>query len=143
MATNGGGISCPILPDGARSFQRPDEKATQFISRFKRAQNKCRIILPEPEFVRLAQNGLQFRLQKKLDSTEFRDLVEITYKVPRYESLLEEEQGRSNASYKTYYRDPNNEIDVTEIIGKEPVICEALIHKDTTIDQQFKKERPS
>ena len=25
-------------------------------------------------------------------------------------------------------------------MGKEPVICEALIHKDTTIDQQFKKK---
>ena len=25
-------------------------------------------------------------------------------------------------------------------MGKEPIICEALIHKDTTKDQQFKKK---
>ncbi|GMP42059.1 hypothetical protein CsSME_00011926 [Camellia sinensis var. sinensis] len=128
------------MADLARLSQRPEEKATQFIARFKRARNKCRVILPEPEFVRLAQNGLEFRLRKKFDSTEFRDLVKLTYKVSRYEALLEEEQDRNNASYKTYYRDPNYEIDTAEIVGKEPVICEALIHKDTTIDQQFKKK---
>ena len=123
------------MADLARLSQRLEEKATQFIARFKRARNKCRVILPESEFVRLAQNGLEFRLRKKFDSTEFRDLVELTYKVSRYEALLEEEQDRNNASYKTYYRDPNYKIDAAEIVGKEPVICEALVHKDTTIDQ--------
>ena len=66
--------------------------------------------------------------------------MELTYKVSRYESLLEEEQDRSNASYKTYYRDLNYEIDAAEIVGKEPMTCEALIHKDTTINHQFKKK---
>ena len=79
------------MADLARLSQRPDEKVAQFIARFKRARNKCRIVLPELEFVRLAQNGLEFRLRKKFDSTEFQDLVELTYKVSRYESLLEEE----------------------------------------------------
>ena len=97
-------------------------------------------MLPEPEFVRLAQNGLEFRLRKKFDSTKFRELVELTYKVSRYETLLEEEQDRNNASYKTYYRDPNYEIDAAEIVGKEPMTCEALIQKDSTIDLQFKKK---
>ena len=54
------------LADLARLSQRPDEKATLFIARFKRARNKRRIILPEPEFVRFAQNGLQFKLRKSL-----------------------------------------------------------------------------
>ena len=40
--------------DLARLSQRLDEKAVQFIARFKRARNKCRVILPEPEFMRLA-----------------------------------------------------------------------------------------
>ena len=111
------------IADLARLSQRPEEKATQFIARFKRARNKCRVILPESEFVRLAQNGLEFRLRKKFDSTEFRDLMELTYKVSRYEALLEEEQDRNNASYKIYYKDPNYEIDAAEIVGKEPMIC--------------------
>ena len=63
------------MADLARLSQMPDEKAAQFIARFKRAQNKCRVVLPEPKFVRLAQNGLEFRLQKKFDSIEFGDLV--------------------------------------------------------------------
>ena len=116
------------MADLARLSQRPDEKATQLIARFKRARNKCRVILPAPKFVRLAQSGLEFRFRKKFASTELRDLVELTYKVSRYEALLEEEQDRNNASYKTYYRDPNYEIDAAKIVGKEPVICEALIH---------------
>ena len=85
------------MVDLARLSQRPDEKATQFIAIFKKARNKCRIILLEPEFVRLAQNGLVFRLRKKFDSTEFRDFVELTYKVSRYEALLEKQKDRSNA----------------------------------------------
>ena len=36
------------IADLARLSQRPDEKATQFIAIFKRARNKCRVILPEP-----------------------------------------------------------------------------------------------
>ncbi|XP_028093771.1 uncharacterized protein LOC114293854 [Camellia sinensis] len=96
LVTNGRGLPRPILPNGARSFYgRPDKIESE--------------------------NGLEFRLRKKFDSTEFRDLVELTYKVSRYESLLEEEQDRSNTLYKTYYRDPNYEIDAAEIIGKEPI----------------------
>ena len=37
------------MADLARLSQRPEEKATQFIARFKRARNKCKVILPEPE----------------------------------------------------------------------------------------------
>ena len=60
-----------FMVDLARLSQNLDEKATQFITRFKRARNKCRVMLPEPEFVRLTQNGLEFRLRKKFDLTEF------------------------------------------------------------------------
>ena len=74
------------MADLARLSQRSDEKAAQFIARFKKARNKCKIVQPEPEFVRLAQNGLEFKFRKKFDSTEFRDLVDLTYKVSRYEA---------------------------------------------------------
>ena len=57
---------------------KPDEKAIWFINRFKRARTKCKIVLPEPEFVKLAQNGLEFRLQNKFDAINFRDLVKLT-----------------------------------------------------------------
>ena len=57
--------------DLARLCQRPNEKATQFINMFKRVRTKYKIVLPELEFVKLAQNGLEFRLQKKFDAIEF------------------------------------------------------------------------
>ena len=44
--------------------QKSTEKATEFINRYKRARTKCKIVLPEAEFVRLAQNGLDFNLRK-------------------------------------------------------------------------------
>ena len=62
----------------ARLSQKLDEKATQFTYTFNRARAKCKVVLLEPEFVKLAQNGLEFRLRKKFDAIEFRDLVELT-----------------------------------------------------------------
>ena len=57
-------------------------------------------------------------LRKKFNATEFRDLVDLTYRVTRYETLLQEKQERNNSSFNTYYRDPNIEIDATELVGK-------------------------
>ena len=78
------------MADLARLLQRHDEKATQFINRFKRVRIKCKIELPEPKFVKLAQNGIEFRLRKKFDAIEFKDLVELTGRVSMYEALLKE-----------------------------------------------------
>lgn len=57
----------------------------------KRARNKCHITLPEQEFVRLAQSGLDFELLKKIEGMEFRDLYELSTRVTRYKYLLKEE----------------------------------------------------
>ena len=42
------------MADLARLSQRPNEKATQLINRSERVRTKCKIILLEPEFVKLA-----------------------------------------------------------------------------------------
>ena len=86
------------MADLTRLSQRPSEKASNFIARFKRAKHKCRVNFSETEFVKLALNGLEFRLRKKFDATEFRDLVDLTYRVTRYEILFQEEQERNNSS---------------------------------------------
>ena len=59
------------IADLAKLSQKPDEKVTQFINRFKMARTECKVVLLEPEFVKLAQNGLEFRRQKKFDAIEF------------------------------------------------------------------------
>ena len=98
--------------------------------------------MSEIEFVKLALNGLEFRLRKKFDATEFRDLVDLTYRVTRYETLLQEEQERNNSSFKTYYQDPNMKLDAAELIGKEPHTCEALIKKVVLKSHFRKKDAP-
>ena len=74
----------------------------------------------------MAQNGLEFRLQKKFDAIEFRDLGKLTAQVFRNKALLKEERERNSSSLKTYYKDPNYKIDTAEIIGKEPFNVKAL-----------------
>ena len=54
----------------ARLSQRLSEKASTFIARLKRVKYKCRVNLPKTEFVKLALNGLEFRLRKKFDAIE-------------------------------------------------------------------------
>ena len=79
------------MADLARLCQKPDEKATQFINRFKRTRTECKIVLPKLKLVKLGHNGFEFRFRKKFDAIEIRDLVELTTRVSRYEALLEKE----------------------------------------------------
>ena len=96
-------------------------------------------MLPEPEFVKLAQNGLEFRLRKKFDAIEFRDLVELTAQVSRYEALLEEESERNSSSLNTYYKDPNYEIETAEIIEKKSLVKRNVFAKSYKAKGSFKK----
>ncbi|KAH7839724.1 hypothetical protein Vadar_007900 [Vaccinium darrowii] len=131
------------MADLARLKQKPDEKAAHFIARFKKARNKCKLQLPEVEFVRIAQDGLSRELRKKFDSTEFRDLVDLTYKASRYESLLEEDVDRNNSSYSSYYKDSTYEIDAAEIVEHDPCVCECLVRKDSFIAPRTNKKAVS
>lgn len=55
-------------------------KASQIVARFNRAKNKFKVPKPDSQFVKLPQNGLELRLIKKFDSTQFRNLVDMTSK---------------------------------------------------------------
>ncbi|GKV18516.1 hypothetical protein SLEP1_g28883 [Rubroshorea leprosula] len=55
------------------------------------------------EFVKLAQNGLDIELRKKFEGMKFCDFFELSYKVTRYENLLQEDTQRKSASDGTYY----------------------------------------
>ena len=71
--------------------QRSGETTYRFITRFKRMRNKCMIYLPETEFVKMAQRGLNIELRKKFQEMEFRDFYELAAKMAEYEELLREE----------------------------------------------------
>ena len=54
-------------------------------------RNHCKIFLPEIEYVKIAQRGLDIELRKKFQGIEFRDFYELSAKVAEYEELLREE----------------------------------------------------
>ncbi|XP_073122016.1 uncharacterized protein [Henckelia pumila] len=93
------------IADFSRLTQKSSETTWFFIERFKKLKSHCKVFLPEPEFVKLAQRGLDFELRKKFQGTEFRDFNEIAAKVVEYEDLLQEESRRKKTTVGYYYQD--------------------------------------
>lgn len=90
--------------------------------------------------MKLAQGGLDFEIQKKFEGMEFRDLYEFSTRVTRYELLLKKEAEKKNSSYGTYYQDFQDldlemEVDVAEVIGRMPFVCEALCKPNNPQDK--------
>ncbi|XP_073304159.1 uncharacterized protein [Primulina huaijiensis] len=52
------------------------------LSRFKKMKNRCKVFLPETEFMKMAQKGMDFELRKKFQDMEFRDFFELAAKKP-------------------------------------------------------------
>ncbi|BFG25202.1 hypothetical protein CerSpe_114760 [Prunus speciosa] len=90
----------------ARMSQTSDESPRDYLQRFKTCRNWCHTNLPEREFVKMAEEGLEFEYRKKFQGIEFRDMHDLTSKVDRYASLLKEEVQKKTASKGTYYRNP-------------------------------------
>ncbi|CAL9001546.1 unnamed protein product, partial [Prunus brigantina] len=95
--------------------QAMDESPRDYLQRFKACRNWCRTNLPEREFVKMAEEGLEFEYRKKFQGIEFRDMHDLINKVDRYASLLREEVQKKAASKGTYYRNPV--VSYTEIDG--------------------------
>ncbi|GLU07026.1 hypothetical protein SLE2022_240060 [Rubroshorea leprosula] len=127
------------MADLSRLVQRPGETSEAFLARFRKARLKCRVALPEQEFVKLAQNGLDIELRKKFEGMEFRDFFELSYKVARYENLLKEDTQRKSASHGTYYGDANFDLDVAEVVADNPVVCPDLVKVAQQTDKTVKR----
>ncbi|GKV30040.1 hypothetical protein SLEP1_g38905 [Rubroshorea leprosula] len=69
------------MADLSRLTQWPGESFENYLLQFRKAQMKCHVALPEQEFMKLVQNGLNIELQKKFEGMEFRDFFELSYKV--------------------------------------------------------------
>ncbi|XP_028100424.1 uncharacterized protein LOC114299795 [Camellia sinensis] len=125
------------MVDLSKFKQRQGESAEQYIDRFKKLKNRCHVYMPEIEIIRLAQNGLDFELRKKFEGMMFRNLFELSSRATSYEAILREEQHRNAASSGTYYQevefDMEVDIDVAQVIGKKPVVCETLRKTDQPV----------
>ena len=65
----------------SRVTQRNGEIVDLFISRFKKMRNICKIHLPETEYLKMAQRGLDIELRKKFQGVEFSNFYELVAKV--------------------------------------------------------------
>ena len=65
-------------------------------------RNRCKIHLPEIEYVKMAQRRLDIELRKKFQGMEFKDFYELVIKVTKYEELLMEENQWRKTSMGTY-----------------------------------------
>ena len=63
-------------------------------------RNRCKIQLPEIEYVKIAQRGLDIDLRKKFQGMKFNYF---------YEELLKEESQRIKTSMETYFQEVNYE----------------------------------
>ena len=82
----------------SRVTQRGGEPIDSFIAHFKRMGNICEIHLPNIEYVKMAQKGLDIELWKKFQGMEFKDFYELATIV-----LLREENQQRKTSMGTYY----------------------------------------
>ncbi|CAL2238308.1 unnamed protein product [Prunus armeniaca] len=85
----------------ARMSQASDESPRDYLQWFKTCRNWCRMNLPEREFVKNAEEGLEFEYRKKFQGIEFQDMHDLINKVDRYTSLLKEEVQKRTASKGT------------------------------------------
>ena len=61
--------------------KRNGETVDLFISQFKKMRKRCKIHLPEIEYLKMTQIGLDIELRKKFQGVKFRDFYELAAKV--------------------------------------------------------------
>lgn len=74
-----------------RIIQRSGDPVEIFISCFKKMRNMYKIHLPEMEYVKMTQKGLDVELMKKFQGMDFKDFYELIAKIAKYEELLMKE----------------------------------------------------
>ncbi|CAL8993008.1 unnamed protein product, partial [Prunus brigantina] len=132
----------------ARMSQATEESPRDHLQRFKTCRNWCRTNLPEREFIKMVEEGLEFEYRKKFQGIELRDMHDLINKVDRYASLLKEEVQKKAASKGTYYRNPivsyaeadgpaeaeKDEVDMSsaEVNIDKPFICKGLVKTDNS-----------
>ncbi|KAJ4972421.1 hypothetical protein NE237_005520 [Protea cynaroides] len=58
-------------------YQIAGEMVEDFIACFKRARYRCPLVLPEPKFIKLAENGLEFEMRMKFVGMDLCILFEL------------------------------------------------------------------
>lgn len=132
--------SSMTLVELTRMQQQPGETVDQFLERFQMAHLRCKMSIYEEELVAISQDALDIWIRKKIEGEHFWDLYELPKRTTRYEALLREESRTTT----TYHLDTFPlEVDVTEFVKGDTVICEPLVKKNTKANekQRIREER--
>ena len=109
--------------------QKNGKTVDLLISWFKKIRKRCKIHLPETEYVKMAQRGLDIELSKKFPSMKFRYFYELATKVTEYEEMLKEESYRREKSMGTYCQEVNQEVAVADLSTTRTFTCPLLVEK--------------
>ena len=71
--------------------QLSNEPVEEYIRCFRKLKFRCKVMIPEIEFVKMATGGINFELRKKFEGMEFRDLYELATLAAQYEKILQDE----------------------------------------------------
>ena len=112
-----------------RVTPRNREIVDLFIFHFKKMRNRCKIHLPETEYVKMAQRGLYIELRKKFHGMEFKYFYEFATKVKKYEKSFKEESYLRKKSMGTYCQEVNQEVTVADLSATGTFTCPLLVEK--------------
>ncbi|XP_075473940.1 uncharacterized protein LOC142504997 [Primulina tabacum] len=134
------------VADLSRVTQKKGESMKSYIDRFKKMKNRCKVFLPETEFMKMVQKGLDFGLRKKFQGMEFNDFFELDAKVVEYEELLREESYKKRTTMGSYYQEVEDVILVeirstgsctVHLLKKNPAEPETNISSQLPKDMQY------
>ncbi|CAL2229381.1 unnamed protein product [Prunus armeniaca] len=128
------------ISDLAALKQSEDERAQNFVTRFRKLKMKCRIPMEERHFIQMAQTALKNSLRKRFDEMLFGDLVELANKASKYEELLREEQQRRNSSKGTYYKTLSSSMHLVEVESEEGT--ESSEEREVAVVEMVKLKHP-
>ena len=79
------------MADLSQLYQLSSEPVEEYIRCFRKLKFRCKVMIPEIEFVKMATSGMNFEMRKKFEGMEFRDLYELATMAARYEKILLDE----------------------------------------------------
>ncbi|CAL9025565.1 unnamed protein product, partial [Prunus brigantina] len=101
----------------ARMSQATDESPRDYLQRFKTCRNWCRTSLPEREFVKMAEEGLEFEAEAIFDLllTEKKVKLSFGHKIRKPEEL----KGKTFCKYhSSWSHNTNNCVVLRDVIQK-------------------------
>jgi len=122
---------------------RTHESIDDYLNRFRLLKARCFTVVPEHELVEMATGGLDYSVQKKLDTQYIRDMAQLADRVRQVERLKAEKartvrhvKKEKIAYIDTYDSDPEfdwgsdvveeNEINLAELKDGPPYVCKLL-----------------